>query len=29
VREGLVCLLADGLVRAGPGDGFSVSPVEI
>jgi DNA-binding GntR family transcriptional regulator len=29
VRERLICLLADGLVRAGPGDGFSVSPVEL
>jgi DNA-binding GntR family transcriptional regulator len=27
VREGLICLLADGLVRAVPGDRFSVSPV--
>jgi DNA-binding GntR family transcriptional regulator len=28
VREGLICLLADGLVRAVPGDRFSVSPVD-
>jgi DNA-binding GntR family transcriptional regulator len=29
VRERLIRLLADGLVRAGPGDGSSVSPVEL
>jgi DNA-binding GntR family transcriptional regulator len=28
VREGLICLLADGLVRAAPGGRFSVSPVD-
>jgi DNA-binding GntR family transcriptional regulator len=28
VRGGLICLLADGLVRAVPGGGFSVSPVD-
>jgi DNA-binding GntR family transcriptional regulator len=28
VHEGLICLLADGLVRAVPGGGFSVTPVD-